>query len=67
MKFLTGAIIVIFGIYVFVGAKEAAGAGVLWLVYMGISFLSGDIKIKKGEIHVPNWKNAEQDQLDGLA
>jgi hypothetical protein len=67
MKFFIGSITVIFGIYVFAGAKEAIGAGVIWLVYTGISFLSGDIRVKKGEIDVPNWKNAKQDQLDGLA
>ena len=67
MKYLTGSLLTIYGIYVFAGASEALGASVLWVVYTGISLLTGDMKIKKWEVTVPNSENAEEEQLNGLS
>ena len=59
--------IVLYGVYVFAGSATALGASILWGFYVSISFLSGDMKIRKGEIDVPNCEKAEEDQLNGLS
>lgn len=69
MKFFTGSLLVIYGIYVFAGQELAIGSGVLWIFYTGLSFLNGDMKIRNWEVIIPESRvqTAEQDQLDGLA
>lgn len=69
MKFFTGSLLTIYGIYVFAGQGWAIGSGVLWTLYTGLSFLNGDMKIMNWEVIIPESRvqTAEQDQLDGLA